>query len=131
MKQAKCRASATAASIDQRNSLRLILRNWPGSRTRVGEAMTAAPMALRQKAMARALTLVAPSVAAIKGPDDATPRTPRAAKKKFNAAPLVLVPCADGKQKVPAGVSADRDFLMVEARGLEPRTPCLQSRCAT
>ena len=53
----------------------------------LGVAMTAAPMALRQKAMASALTLVAPSVAAIRGPDDATPSTPRAARKKFTVQP--------------------------------------------
>jgi hypothetical protein len=40
-------------------------------------------MALRQKAMARALTDVAPSVAAMSGPDEATPSTPTAASKKF------------------------------------------------
>jgi hypothetical protein len=33
--------------------------------------------------MARALTEVAPSVAAMSGPEDATPSTPRAARKKF------------------------------------------------
>jgi hypothetical protein len=45
--------------------------------------MTAAAMALRQKAMARAVTVVAPRVAAMSGPDEATPRTPRAARKRF------------------------------------------------
>ena len=68
MKQAKCRARATAASRDQRNSRQEILPNCRGSRTRVGVAITTAPMALRQKAMARALTVVAPRVAAISGP---------------------------------------------------------------
>ena len=48
-----------------------------------GPAITAAPIALRQKAMARALTEVAPRVAAIRGPEEATPSTPRAARKKF------------------------------------------------
>jgi hypothetical protein len=87
MKQAKWRANATAASSDQRNSRRVTLPNWPGSRTRVGVAITAAPMAFRQKAMARALTLVAPRVAAISGPEEATPRTPRAASKRFTVQP--------------------------------------------
>ena len=68
---------------DQRNSLPVTRPNWRGSRTSVGPAITTAPMALRQKAMARALTVVAPRVAAISGPDEATPRTPRAARKKF------------------------------------------------
>jgi hypothetical protein len=49
--------------------------------------MTAAPIAFRQKAMARALALVAPRVAAISGPEDATPRTPTAAIKKVTAQP--------------------------------------------
>jgi hypothetical protein len=31
--------------------------------------------------MAKAVTVVAPSVAAIRGPEDATPRTPKAAMK--------------------------------------------------
>src|SRR6478736_3557413 len=104
MKQAKCKASAMAASMDQRNSRPLILRNWPGSRTRVGVAMTTAPMALRQKAMASALTLVAPSVAAMSGPEDATPRTPRAAKKKFNAAPWCWFRAQMGRGGGRAGV---------------------------
>jgi hypothetical protein len=45
--------------------------------------MTTDPIALRQKAIAKALTEVAPRVAAMSGPEDATPRTPRAARKKF------------------------------------------------
>jgi hypothetical protein len=53
----------------------------------VGVAITAAPMALRQKAIARALTVVAPSVAAISGPDEATPSTPSAANKRFTVQP--------------------------------------------
>jgi hypothetical protein len=87
MKQAKCRARATAASSDQRNSRRVTLPNWAGSRMSVGVAITAAPMALRQKAMERALTLVAPSVAAIRGPEEATPSTPRAAIKRGHHPP--------------------------------------------
>ena len=83
MKQAKCSASATAAARDQRNSLAVTRPNWRGWRTRTGPAITAAPMALRQNAMARALTDVAPRVAAINGPEEATPSTPRAARKKF------------------------------------------------
>jgi hypothetical protein len=43
--------------------------------------MTAAPIALRQKAMARAVTVVEPRVAAMRGPEEATPRTPKAARK--------------------------------------------------
>ena len=78
MKQAKCRARATAASKRPAELAPGDLPNCRGSRTRVGVAMTTAPMALRQKAMARALTVVAPSVAAISGPDEATPSTPRA-----------------------------------------------------
>ncbi len=87
MKQAKCRARATAASRDQRNSGPVMRPNCRGSRTSVGAAITAAPIALRQKAMARALTVVAPRVAAISGPEEATPRTPRAARKKFTVQP--------------------------------------------
>ena len=83
MKQAKCRARATAAASDQRNSRPVTLANWRGCRTSNGPAITTAPMALRQKAMARALTDVAPRVAAISGPDEATPSTPTAARKKF------------------------------------------------
>ena len=81
MKQAKCSARARAARSDQRNSPPVTLPNWDGSRSKVGVAITAAPIALRQKAMARAVTVVAPSVAAIRGPEEATPRTPKAAMK--------------------------------------------------
>ena len=84
MKQAKCSASATAAASDQRNSPARDPAELPGLGASTGPAITADPMALRQKAMARALTDVAPSVAAMSGPDEATPRTPRAARKKFN-----------------------------------------------
>ena len=45
--------------------------------------MTTDPIALRQKAIARALTEGAPRVAAMSGPEEATPRTPSAARKKF------------------------------------------------
>lgn len=48
-------------------------------------------MALRQNAIASALTVVAPRVAAIRGPEEATPSTPKAAIKKFTV-PTVVVP---------------------------------------
>ncbi len=83
MKQAKCSARATAAASDQRNSRPVTRPNWRGFRTSTGPAMTTDPIALRQKAIARALTEVAPRVAAMSGPEEATPRTPRAARKKF------------------------------------------------
>jgi hypothetical protein len=89
MKHAKCSARAKAATRDQRNSRRVMRPNCPGSLMSVGVDMAAAPIAFRQKAIARALTVVAPSVAAMSGPDEATPRTPRAAMKKFTV-PTVM-----------------------------------------
>jgi hypothetical protein len=87
MKHAKWNANATAATVDQPNSRRVILPNALGSRIATGAAITTAPMAFRQKAMASAVTEVAPKVPAISGPEEATPRTPRAAMRRFTDQP--------------------------------------------
>ncbi len=93
------------------------------------------PRALRQKAMASA----GAAVAAMMGPDAETPITPKAAKKKFTVPTFSFRPdhCTQiagtpgWKTKRPGQQMLAGTFSMVEARGLEPRTPCLQSRCAT
>jgi hypothetical protein len=58
-----------------------------GSRIATGAAITTAPIAFRQKAIANAVTDVAPKVPAISGPDEATPRTPRAEMRRFTDQP--------------------------------------------
>ncbi len=87
MKHAKWNARATAATADQPNSRRVIFPNAFGSRMTTGPAITTAPIALRQNAMAKAVTEVAPSVPAMSGPEDATPRTPSAAMRRFTDLP--------------------------------------------
>ncbi|MNI72487.1 hypothetical protein D3C73_1284340 [compost metagenome] len=87
MKHAKWKASATAATADQPNSRRVILPNAFGSRMTTGPAITTAPIALRQNAIASAVTEVAPSVPAMRGPEEATPSTPSAAMRRFTDPP--------------------------------------------
>jgi len=82
MKHTKWKARATPAAADQTYSRRPSRLNCPGCRIATGAAMTTAARALRQNAMARAVTELPASVAAMSGPDEDTPRTPSAAMRR-------------------------------------------------
>ena len=87
MKQAKCKASATAAMSDQRNSLPVMRPNCARLPTSGGSGHDRGTDRVAPEGDGQGAHRVAPSVAAMRGPEEATPRTPRAARKKITVPP--------------------------------------------